>query len=128
MFEKYDERNVTKWADVDENVCYNIVGYKNIPDASRYGDSHILELENADVDLFRVYIPERMARDFLKYEKDVGRRFDWVMSKGKKSIEKMDKDGNMVPTKEFWDYQFLDSKLVREREREEKKRKMAKRF
>ena len=103
------------------------MGYKNIPDASRYGDSQILELENSDVDLFRVYIPERMARDFLKYEKDVGRRYDWVMLKGKKAVEKMDKEGNMVQTKEFWDYQFLDSKTVREREREERKRKMAKR-
>ena len=103
------------------------MGYKNIPDASRYGDSHILELENSDVDLFRVNIPERMARDFLKYEKDVGRRYDWVMSKGKKAVEKMDKEGNMAQTKEFWYYQFLDSKTVREREREERKRKMAKR-
>ena len=119
---------MAKWSDVDENVCFNIVGYKSVADASRFGDSHILELENADVDLFRAYIPERMARDYLKYEKDTGRKYDWVMSKGKKAIEKMDKDGNMVQTKEFWDYQFLDSKLVREKEREERKRKAAKRL
>ena len=119
---------MAKWSDVEENVCFNIVGYKSVADASRFGDSHILELENASVDLFRAYIPERMARDFLKYEKETGRRYDWVMSKGKKAIEKMDKDGNMVQTKEFWDYQFLDSKLVREKEREERKRKMAKRL
>ena len=116
-----------KWADVETNVYYNIVGYKLIQDASHYGDSHILELKNGDTDLFRVYILERMARDFMKYEKDTGRRYDWVMSKGKKAVEKMDKEGNMVQTKEFWDYQFLDSKVVRERERDERKRKMAKR-
>ena len=47
------------------------------------------------------------------------------MSKGKKAVEKMDKEGNMVQTKEFWGYQFLDSKVVKEKE--ERKRKMQKR-
>ena len=117
---------MTKWADVEINVCYNILyAIRIFRRRPAMGDSHILELENGDTDLFRVYIPERMARDFLKYEKEMGRRYDWVMSKGKKAVEKMDKEGN-IQTKEFWDYQFLDSKIVRERERDERKRKMAK--
>ena len=73
--------------------------------------------------LFRAYIPQRMAKEYNAYKTEKGRAFDYVMSRGKKAVYKKDKNGSEVESDPFFDYQLLDSVVVKEKERAERKRR-----